>query len=66
MSMSKSELIAAIIDAEAELADNVNAFGFDWKEAASRCEALKRELADRFGIAVGYGGIRYKIEGYRA
>ena len=61
MKMTKSELVKVIIATEDALYDGLEAHGFDFKSAAMKLESAKTELADRFGIAVGYGGIQYSI-----
>jgi len=59
--MTKSELVKVIIATEEELYDGLDAHGFDFKSVAMKLESAKAELAARFGIAVGYGGIQYSI-----
>lgn len=54
------ELVTIITMADADLDDGLNAIGFDWQATAKVMDAAKRELATRFGRAVGYNGV-YRV-----
>lgn len=54
---TQADLVSIIEQADADLGDNLNAHGFDWQATAKILTDAKRELAARFGKAVGYEGL---------
>lgn len=61
MKMTKNDLVKLVNSTGEELDDAFSAHGIDFKEVAARHENAKRELAARFGVAVGYGGILHTL-----
>jgi len=58
---TKSELVKQIIELNEELENGLNASGFDWQGAAAKLGAANNELAQRFNLGVGYGGVTYQM-----
>lgn len=59
--LTQGQLVKIIIEADCDLSDNVNTFGFSFEKTSGIYESAVRELAARFGKAVGYGGVTYSV-----
>ena len=61
--MTMNDLVKIIITTEETMDETFGAWGAEarYQEAAKANSAAKNELYERFGMAVGYGGVLSKI-----